>query len=81
MNEIKFEVDISTVEELFINSYKTRHYDVASTMILELKDSIEIFVVNRLMRGHSVSLQQAFNHCVDDLVICEDEFEEMHLAC
>ena len=81
MNQVKVEIDIGLIEELFINCYKTREYEVASTMILELKESVEIYLGNKLVRGYPVSLMQAFSYCVDELVLCEDEFEEMNLAC
>ena len=59
---------------MFKKSRQTRDYDVVSTLILELKTSMESYLGNRLQRGHAVSIQQAFNHCCEELVSEEEDW-------
>ena len=74
MENIDIEISLNLVEELFRKSRQTREYDIVSTLILELKSSMETFLGDRLQRGHMVSLQLAFNHCCEELVSEEDEW-------
>ena len=71
---IDVSVSLNLVEEMFRKSRQTREYDVVSTLILELKISIESYLGNRLQRGHAVSIQQAFNHCCSELVSDEEDW-------
>ena len=74
MEHIDISISLNLVEDLFRKSRQTREYDVVSTLILELKSSIETYLGDRLKRGHAVSLQQAFNHCCEELVSDEEDW-------
>ena len=74
MEQVDISISLNLIEELFRTSRQTREHDLVSTLILELKSSIETYLANRLQRGHSVSLQQAFNHCCEELVSDEDDW-------
>ena len=74
MEQIKIVVSVDAVEELFRNSRQCREFAVCTTLILELKQSVETYLSNQLQGGHSVSIQNAFDNAIYDIVVFEDEF-------
>ena len=70
-------ISLDFIEDMFSKSLKTREFDICSTLVLELKASIESYLQSRLERGHAVSLHKAFNHCCSELVEEEDDWENM----
>ena len=77
MESVQINISLDLIEEMFAKSYKTREFDICSTLILELKSSIESYLQSRLARGHAVSLHKAFNHCCSELVEEEDDWGAM----
>jgi len=75
MEQIKIRISVDLVEDLFRNSHKCRNFAVCTTTILELTHSVEIFLVQRLQRGHSVSIQDAFDSALSDIVTFEDDWQ------
>ena len=67
-------VSADLVEELFSNSRKCREFAVCTTLILELKQCIETYLSNRLQCGHSVSIQNAFDSAIDDIVVFDEDW-------
>ena len=55
MDDIKVVVSIDKVEDLFRNHRKCRKFAVCTTTVLELQHSIENYLAERLMLGHSIS--------------------------
>ena len=68
-------ISVDLVEELFRNSLKCKEFAVCTTTILELKHSVEIFLQTRLIRGSSISLPDAFENALDDIVVFEDDWQ------
>ena len=75
MDGIKITLSVDLVEELFRNSLRCRAYAVCTTTILELKHSVEHFLQTRLRRGTSISIQDAFENALDDIVVFEDDWQ------
>ena len=77
MEEIHIEVTVDFVEDLFRNSRKCRNYLLCTTTILELKHSVEKYLEKALIRGKMVSVIDAFESAVSDIIYMEDEWEQM----
>ena len=73
---ISVEISIDLVEEMFAKSYYNREFEICSTMIIELKNSMENYISDRLQRGHKVDIQGAFDFCSDEMVDCDDEWDD-----
>lgn len=74
MDDIKVVVSIDKVEDLFRNHRKCRQFAVCTTTILELQHSIENYLAEQLMLGHSISVADAFENAVDNLFDLEEEW-------
>jgi len=77
MDAVQVTISLDLIEDMFSKSIKTREFDICSTLVLELKASIESYLQSRLERGHTVSLHKAFNHCCMELVEEEDDWDSM----
>ncbi len=69
---IKVEISIELVESLINHSAEV----CGSVLLLELKDSMELLLVQKLMEGRVVSLRSIFEACWGELV---DESPEISL--
>lgn len=77
MDAVQITISLDLIEQMFSKSLKTREFDICSTLVLELKASIESYLQSRLERGHAVSLHKAFNHCCMELVEEEDSWDSI----
>ena len=77
MDAVQVTISLDLIEDMFSKSLRTREFDICSTLVLELKTSIESYLQSRLERGHAVSLHKAFNHCCAELVEEDDDWENM----
>ena len=77
MDAVQITISLDFIEEMFSKSLKTREFDICSTLVLELKSSIESYLQNRLERGHAVSLHKAFSHCCAELVEEDDDWDSI----
>ena len=48
-------------------------------VVLEIKHSAEVYIGNKLEAGEHVSLQEAFNHAVNELVEDQDDDDWMKM--
>ena len=74
MEQIKIEISVDFVEEMFNNSRKCREFALCTTTILELKQCMETYLSKRLQWGHSVSIPDAFENALNDIVVFEDDW-------
>ena len=74
MEQIKIEISVDFVEEMFNNSRKCREFALCTTTILELKQCMETYLSKRLQLGHSVSIPDAFENALNDIVVFEDDW-------
>ena len=65
---LTIQIDVDVVEELFQISTASQKIYPCSTLMLELKQSMESYIGGRLMKGGFVSMKTAFNHCVNELL-------------
>ena len=64
----KIILDLCVVEELFQMSTASRKIYPCSTLMVELKQSMETYMSVRLVRGGFISMKTAFNHCVNEMM-------------
>ena len=67
-------LSLNLVEDMFRKSRKTIEFNVCSSLVLEIKTSMESYISDRLVRGHKISLRQAFTHCCEELVSEEEDW-------
>jgi hypothetical protein len=79
MDQIKVEISVDFIEDLFRDSLKCRDHLACTTTILELKHSVEKYIEKVLMRGCSVSVTDGFDSAIDDILYLEDDWEEMEM--
>ena len=72
---IKVEIELEVIEEIFHESFARRDVFPCSTLILELKESVQSFISEMLSAGKAVSLRTAVKSCLSDL-LCEDTIVE-----
>ena len=75
MSQVKVEIDIEVIEEIFHESFARRDIFPCSTLILELKESVQSYIAEMLSGGKAVSLRTAVKSCLSDL-LCEDTIAE-----
>ena len=68
MDRIQINIPIDLVEQLFSRSKYLDHLVSCSTLILELKTSMERGMIHRLGKGFDISLTQSFEDAIYDLV-------------
>lgn len=72
----KIEIKVDIIEELFRQTTAHRKLYPCSTLICELKTSIETYISERLIQNKFVSLRTAMNRCLTELLteeICSEE--------
>ena len=65
---MKIDIRVDIVEDLFQRSNNSHRIYPCSTLILELKQSMESYMTDRLIKGGFVSLLTAFNHCLREML-------------
>lgn len=75
MDPVKITLSFEVVDDFFRNSRKCRAFIQCTTLILEIKHSTEVYIANKLEAGEAVSLQNGFNHTVNELIHPEDDDE------
>ena len=71
---IKVVIELEMVEKIFHESFARRDIFPCSTLILELKESVQSYIAEMLSGGKAVSLRTAVKSCLSDL-LCEDTIE------
>ena len=76
--QIEFKVDV--IEELFRQTKAHRKLYPCSTLICELKRSIETYISERLIQNKFVSLRTAMNKCLTELLAEDVCSEDSHFT-
>ena len=72
MNSIKINISEELIEEMFRKSRKCCEFMMCTTLILEIKHSVENYLSSNLKLGNHISLQDAFLDAISDLTSDDD---------
>ena len=74
MEQIKIEINIILIENMFKASKKCREYTIDDDALEDLQSGVSKYLTNGLLRGLSVSLQDAFEATVSDILELEEDW-------